>query len=482
MKITILGLFLSLLTFGFIACNTNVKKENSTTSAEPSRSIETVETKFSSSLKPNETILLHKIYRDTIVFSEYNDGGDYLILFGKKNGNNVSLIYDREWTTNEKYSFKYGESIKIKWKMDSIFLVGDGGSLDFREHIIDAEKMIPENKQATIIFAKIDSISLSQIKQNEIINQSIFDFYKTETGDQVEIWSNKMFGRCCSNTDIRYSEILNFSITTNVSNKAYPASNLSDTQYRTAHAFKESQNIEIFLKLNLNSEHHLSMTNLSVDEILQENDTLLKPFKLSLVNGYVKSKETFEQNGRVKTIEVYLNNTYKGIVQLMDTPLVQEFSLDLLFTRDDTIKLVPKSYYAGSKYNDICISEIQNNLGAITHFSLNDKISLTGNSYSYTNYKGNYEYSNLGYNQIKIREGLKPVEKRIWKAYHHNYRLACKVEYYNGKLMNVISYFDKNGRILDKGSIKDGNGILKEYDEDGKLIKEITFKNGIIIE
>ena len=342
-------------------------------------------------------------------------------------------------------------------------------------------------KKQHLIFAKIDSISLSQIKYTEKTNQSIFGYYKTEAVDEVEIWSDKMFGRCCSNADISYSEILRFSITTNVNNNSYPASNLSDTQYRTAYAFKEIQNIEIFLKLNRNSSHHLSMTDLSVDEVLQPNDTLLKPFRLSLVNGYVKSEKTFKENRRVKTMDVFLNNNYKGTIQLIDTPMVQEFEVDVLFTRDDVIKLVPKSYYAGTKYSDICISEIQTNLGAISHFSLNEKFSVHGGSYTYfgepsvLGTSGEWKPSVLGYNQVEIKERLIPVEKRIWKAYYHNGRLACKVEYHNGKLMNVISYFDKNGNILDKGSIKDGNGILKEYDENGRLIKETIFNKGVII-
>jgi len=82
---------------------------------------------------------------------------------------------------------------------------------------VDRDKLcIKQN----LIFAKIDSISLSQIKKNKRTNQSIFDYYKTETIDGVDIWSNKMFGRCCSNTDISYSETLSFSITANVNNKS----------------------------------------------------------------------------------------------------------------------------------------------------------------------------------------------------------------------------------------------------------------------
>lgn len=236
------------------------------------------------------------------------------------------------------------------------------------------KNMSKKTTKHNLVFSKIDSVTLSEIKHfSDKKNETIFNYYKTETVDQVEIWSNKMFGRCCSNTDISYSEILQFNIATNINNNAYPSSNLSDTQYRTAYAFKENQNIEIFIKLNRNSEHHLSMTNLSVDDVLKPNDTLLKPFRLSLVNGNVKSEKTFEQNGRVKSMEIYLNNNYKGTVQLKDTPVVQEFALDVLFTRNDVIKLVPKSYYKGTKNSDICISEIQSNLGKITHPNLNKK-------------------------------------------------------------------------------------------------------------
>jgi len=99
----------------------------------------------------------------------------------------------------------------------------------------------------------------------------------------------------------------------------------------------------------------------------------LKPFKLSLVNGYTKSKETFEQNGRVKTMKVFLNKKYSGTILLLDTPLVQEFELAVLFTRNDIITLKPLTFYRGTRYDNICISEIQSNLGTIAYPSINKK-------------------------------------------------------------------------------------------------------------
>lgn len=232
---------------------------------------------------------------------------------------------------------------------------------------------VVKGENESLILATIDSVSLNEIKQGEKTNQSIFDYYKKETVDEVDIWSDKMFGRCCSEADMQYSELLYFEISTNTKNDKYPVSNLSDKMYRTTYAFKEDQNVEIYLKLKRNTEHHSYFTNLYEDEVLKPNDTILKPFKLSLVNGYTKSKEVFNKNGRVKGMKVFINNNYKNTVMLKDTPLVQEFILDFIFYKNDVIKLIPISYYKGSTYTDICISEIQSSLADITHPSLNKK-------------------------------------------------------------------------------------------------------------
>lgn len=103
--------------------------------------INQVERHFNSDLKPNNPILLSQEYTDTIEFSAYNDDGDYFILLGKKNGNDVSLIYNWEWYHNQKYNFEQGDMIKVKWKMDRIFIAGDGETLEFKEIAIDAERV-----------------------------------------------------------------------------------------------------------------------------------------------------------------------------------------------------------------------------------------------------------------------------------------------------------------------------------------------------
>ncbi len=132
-----------------------------------------IKTKYSSNLKNNKTILLNQTYTDTIVFSRYDDNGDYFMLLGKKNENDISLIYDWEWTANEKYNFKYGDSIKVKWEMSSISIAGDEEIVAFREKAIDAEKILSKNKQVKFLWRadKFDK-ELNQEINSIFINKS----------------------------------------------------------------------------------------------------------------------------------------------------------------------------------------------------------------------------------------------------------------------------------------------------------------------
>ncbi len=105
--------------------------------------INPIKTIFSSDLRPEQVIELGQIYTDTIEYLSYDDNGDYFLLFGKKNGNNVSLIYNWEW--NDSYNFASGDRLKITWKMDSIYIAGEGEMLDFSEKAISAAKIITDN-------------------------------------------------------------------------------------------------------------------------------------------------------------------------------------------------------------------------------------------------------------------------------------------------------------------------------------------------
>lgn len=68
-----------------------------------------------------------------------------------------------------------------------------------------------------------------------------------------------------------------------------------------------------------------------------------------------------------------------------------------------------------------------------------------------------------------------------WVYYHANGQLK-KVQLWNeGKLMEVVSYFDSKGNSLDKGTLKKGNGTVKEYNTEG-VITVTEYANGEVID
>jgi antitoxin component YwqK of YwqJK toxin-antitoxin module len=44
--------------------------------------------------------------------------------------------------------------------------------------------------------------------------------------------------------------------------------------------------------------------------------------------------------------------------------------------------------------------------------------------------------------------------------------------------MEILSCFDGNGNLLDKGTLKNGNGTINKFDIDGTLIKEVNYVDG----
>ena len=62
--------------------------------------------------------------------------------------------------------------------------------------------------------------------------------------------------------------------------------------------------------------------------------------------------------------------------------------------------------------------------------------------------------------------------------YHNNNQLKHVLEYENGRLWNVLAYFDQSGNVLDAGDFCDGEGTLNVYSSTGVLIKTKLYKKG----
>lgn len=66
----------------------------------------------------------------------------------------------------------------------------------------------------------------------------------------------------------------------------------------------------------------------------------------------------------------------------------------------------------------------------------------------------------------------------IQQFYHKNGQLWTERIFKNDLLLNVKGNYTENGKPRDKGTIKDGNGTVKHYNDMGKIYQIITYKKG----
>src|SRR6187551_3670010 len=82
--------------------------------------------------------------------------------------------------------------------------------------------------------------------------------------------------------------------------------------------------------------------------------------RLKIRNGYQKSPKLFEANSRAKELTVTLLPSKKTVdVTLTDTQGWQDIAVDQPAGPLEAVELKVKSVYAGKKYDDLCISDVQ---------------------------------------------------------------------------------------------------------------------------
>ncbi len=85
--------------------------------------------------------------------------------------------------------------------------------------------------------------------------------------------------------------------------------------------------------------------------------------KIIIYNGYVKDQTTWEKNGRVKTLQLFINDQPSANLHLEDSRAEQTFSLpEPLGRRADGQDLILRfeiaDVYPGTRYSDVAISEL----------------------------------------------------------------------------------------------------------------------------
>ena len=75
--------------------------------------------------------------------------------------------------------------------------------------------------------------------------------------------------------------------------------------------------------------------------------------------------------------------------------------------------------------------------------------------------------------------GLRKTNKNELLYFYENGQLWIEKTYENGLLLNVNGSYTKDGNLRDKGTIKNGNGTVIHYTEEGKIYAILTFQNGL---
>ena len=71
------------------------------------------------------------------------------------------------------------------------------------------------------------------------------------------------------------------------------------------------------------------------------------------------------------------------------------------------------------------------------------------------------------------------LEDGKWVNFYRNNKLQQEEEWNKGKLVELGDFLAQDGSKLDKGTFKNGSGTKKSYSENGILVAEGEFKEGL---
>ena len=137
-----------------------------------------------------------------------------------------------------------------------------------------------------------------------------------------------------------------------------------------------------------------------------------------------------------------------------------------------------KSYYDNGKLYGTRIYRSGLLQGRQVYLHINGKILLEHHFINDTLH-GRYQTYYMNGNTEEVFIYNKGKEDGIYQYYYENGQLWIEKEYKNGLLMNVNGSYDSNGNSRDYGSIRNGNGTINYYTEEGRIYNTQTFENGL---
>ena len=85
---------------------------------------------------------MHNGYKDTVVFLENITDYDYFFFLVSKEKDTVGIIY-----YDEEIPFRKGDTIALQWKMDTVYIAGEGDILSFEEWYVSGKKIGHKTKK-----------------------------------------------------------------------------------------------------------------------------------------------------------------------------------------------------------------------------------------------------------------------------------------------------------------------------------------------
>lgn len=187
---------------------------------------------------------------------------------------------------------------------------------------------------------------------------------------------------------------------------------------------------------------------------------------VEIFNGYMKTEKTWEENGRVKKLKLYVNDKAIAILNLEDVKSLQRFQIGTHQSKKGNLylKFEILETYKGSKYDDTAISELNFDGTGVHCFVAGTKVKMANSEEkNIENLKENDEI--LSFNE-KTRTFQKTKIKKLAQQIHSNlYEIQFEKSkvivtddhpfYFEGKYFSVI----ENSKYVATSKLQVGNFI-----------------------
>ncbi len=212
-------------------------------------------------------------------------------------------------------------------------------------------------------------------------------------------------------------------------------------------------------------------------------------------NGKLKAVQFFE-NGGVREGE-WKNYDENGILTVVSIFKEGDIINEKNYYENGSLQMEKELVYGNPDLNSAGKSTYYYPSGKIAQVGFyKDTYVKTGKFTAYYENEqlqaiGNYEEGNLTgawkayYDNGKLyEEGIyfNGLPNGTWNLYHQNGQIFQKRIWEQGKLMDVNSCFDVEGVEQNCGTLNNGSGYVNLYDEDGKLLRQVNFVNGVEVE